>query len=78
MQKAKLEVSPECTLKEVQWNTPYLEYDKLNESPYLTALSPQTAIIVFKERLGVFDIKVNFKDKYSPDLRSAVCKCQPL
>ena len=42
-------------------------------NPYLTALSPQTAKIIFKARLGVFDKKVNFKDKYSPDL-SAICK----
>ena len=48
--------------------TQHLEFDKLNESPYLTALYPQTARINFKARLGVFDIKVNFKDKYSPDL----------
>ena len=44
--------------------THLLKFDKLNESPYLTALSPQTAGIIFKARLGVFDIKVNFKDKY--------------
>ena len=54
--------------------TQHLEFDKLNESPYLTALSPQTARIIFKERLGVFDIKVNFKDKYSSDLSCAMCK----
>ena len=47
---------------------------KLNEPPYLTALSPQTARIIFKARLGVFDIKANFKDKYSPDLSCAICK----
>ena len=47
---------------------------KLDESPYLTALSPQTARMIFKARLGVFDMKVNFKDKYSPDLNCAVCK----
>ena len=54
--------------------TQHLEFDKLNESPYLTALSPQTARIVFKARPGVFDIKVNFKDKYSSDLSCAICK----
>ena len=54
--------------------TQHLEFDKLNESPYLTALSPQTARIIFKARLGVFDIKVNFKDKYSTDLSCAICK----
>ena len=48
--------------------TQHLEFGKLTESPYLTALSPQTARIIFKARLGVFDIKVNFKDKYSPTL----------
>ena len=53
--------------------TQHLEFDKLNESPYLTALSPQTARIIFKASLGVFDIKVNFKDKYSPDLNCAIC-----
>ena len=36
----------------------HLKFDKLNESPYLTALSPQTARIIFKARLGVFDLKV--------------------
>ena len=54
--------------------TQHLEFDKLNESPYLTALSPQTARIVFKVRLGVFDTKVNFKDQYSSDLSCAMCK----
>ena len=49
--------------------THHLKFDKLNESPYLTALSPQTARIIFKARLGVFDLKDNFKDKYSPDLK---------
>ena len=29
---------------------------------------------MFKARLGVFDIKVNFKDKYSPDLSCVTCK----
>ena len=53
--------------------TQHLEFDKLNESRYLTALSPQTARIIFKARLGVFHIKVNFKDKYSPDLSCAIC-----
>ena len=52
------------------------EFDKLNESPCLTALhvSPQTTRISFKARLGVFDTKVNFKDNYSPDLSCAICK----
>ena len=54
--------------------TQYLEFGKLNESPYLTALSPQTARIIFKARLGVFDIKVNCKDKCSSDLSCAICK----
>ena len=43
--------------------TQHMESDKLNESPYLTALSPQTARIIFRAILGVFDIEVNFKDK---------------
>ena len=42
--------------------------------PYLTALSPQTPRIIFKARFGVFDTKVNFKDKYSPDFSCAICK----
>ena len=33
--------------------TQHLEFGKLNESPYSTALSPQTARIIFKARLGV-------------------------
>ena len=53
--------------------TQHLEFDKLNESLYLTALSPQTARIIFKARFGVFDIKVNFKYKYSPYLSCAIC-----
>ena len=50
--------------------TQHLKYDKLNESPYWTVLSPQTARTIFKARLGVLDIKVNFKTKYSPDLNN--------
>ena len=34
--------------------TQHLEYDRLNESHYLTVLSPQTARIIFKARFGVF------------------------
>ena len=35
--------------------TQHLEFGgKLNESPYLIALSPQTARIIFKVRLGRF------------------------
>ena len=56
-----------CSLTETcneNKKTQHLEFDKLNESPYLTALSAQTArIILFKARLCVFDIKVSFKDK---------------
>ena len=54
--------------------THHLKFDKLNESPYLTALPPQTARIIFKARLGIFHIKVDFKDKYSPDVGCAICK----
>ena len=53
--------------------TQHLKFDKLNESSYLTALSPQTARIIFKARLCISYIKVNFKDKYSPDLSCAIC-----
>ena len=53
--------------------TKHLVFDKLNEPSYLTVLFPQTARIIFKVRLGVFDIKANFKDKYSPELSCAIC-----
>ena len=67
-----------CLTKTCKENkkTQHLEYDKLNESPYLTVLSPRTARIIFKARRGVFDIKanLNLKAKYSPNLSCTICK----
>ena len=53
--------------------TQHMENDKSNEF-ICNFISPQTARIIFKARLRVFDIKVNFKNKCIPDLSCAICK----
>ena len=55
--------APRCLTKTCNENkkTQHLEYNKLNESLYLTALSPQTARIIFKARLFVLILKLTSK-----------------
>ena len=42
--------------------------------PFFYYLTEEADFLIFKARLGVFDIKVNFKDKYSSDLSCAIYK----
>ena len=42
-----------------------LSYDKLIKAPYLTSLKPEIARMVFRARVGIYDIKENLKKKYA-------------
>ena len=48
--------------------TYFLSYDKLIKSPFLTSLKPEIAHMVFRARVGIYDIKENFKKKYDGKL----------
>ena len=45
-----------------------LSYDKLIKAPYITSFKPEIARMVFRARVGVYDIKENFKKKYDGKL----------
>ena len=45
-------------------NTCLLSYDKLIKAPYLTSFKPEIVCMVFTARVGIYDIKENFKRKY--------------
>ena len=38
-----------------------LSYDKLIKAPYLTSFKPEIARMVFRARVGIYDIKENFE-----------------
>ena len=54
-----------------------LSYDKLIKAPYLTRLKPETARIVFRARVGIYNIKENFKKKYNDKLSCPFCRQSP-
>ena len=43
-------------------------------APYLSNLKPEVARMVFRARVGVYDIKDNFKRKYDGDLNRPFCR----
>ena len=54
--------------------TKHLRYFKLGIQPYITSLNPETVRSVFKPRLNMYEIKVNFKkmsesDFYVPSIK---------
>ena len=51
----------------------YMRYTKLEQPTYLTELDPKYAQMIFKAKLEMFDIKVNFKGLYSSNLQCPFC-----
>ena len=56
--------------------TMHLTYHSVKRAEYLEKLEPNLARIVFKARVRMFDIKVNYKNKYSTDLSCPFCKME--
>ena len=54
-----------------------LSYDKLIKAPYLTSFKPEIAHMVFRARVGIYDIKKNFKKEYDGKLSCPFCKQSP-
>ena len=54
--------------------TMHLTCHSVKRAEYLEKLEPNLARIVFKARVRMFDIKVNYKNKYSNDLSFPFCK----
>ena len=52
--------------------TMHLNYHSVKRAEYLEKLEPNLARIVFKARVRMFDIEVNYKSKYSTDLSCPV------
>ena len=57
-------------------NTKHLWYSKLGIQPYITRLGSETARIVFKARLSMCEIMVNFKKMYESDFSFPFCKIE--
>ena len=51
-----------------------LSYSKLMRASYLSKFKPKVARMVFIARVGVYDIKDNFKRKHDGDLNSPFCR----
>ena len=52
----------------VNKKTCLLSYDKLIRAPYITSFKPEIARMVFRARVGIYDIKENLKKKYDGKL----------
>ena len=51
-----------------------LSYSKLTRAPYLSNFKLEAARMVFRARVGVYDIKDTFKGKYDGDLNCPFCR----
>ena len=56
--------------------TSHLRYHRLERASYVTNVDPEIARIIFKARPRVFDVKENFKKKYSYCLLCPFCKAE--
>ena len=56
--------------------TSHLRYHRLERASYVTNVDQEIARIIFKTRLQVFDVKENFKKKYSYCLSCPFCKTE--
>ena len=54
-----------------------LSYGKLIKAPYFTSFKPEIARMVFRARVGIYDIKENFKKKYDGKLSCPFCRQSP-
>ena len=48
-------------------------YSNLKCQEYITSLHPKLSRLLFKAKLGMFDIKGNFKNKYRNNLLFPIC-----
>ena len=56
--------------------TMHFIYHSVKRTEYLEKREPNLARVVFKARVRMFDIKVNYKNKYSNDLNCPFCKME--
>ena len=56
--------------------TMHLTYHSIKRADYLEKLEPNLARIVFKAIVRMFDIRVNYKNRYSTDLSCPFCKME--
>ena len=54
--------------------TSYLSYEKLERQEYITVIEPRYAQLVFKARLQIFPIRVNFPQMYKRNLLCFFCE----
>ena len=64
-----------CLLKGCHSNskTALLRYNKYRPVDYLTKLDPPIARVLIKARLGMFEVKTNFKKKYNYKFNFPFC-----
>ena len=64
-----------CLLESCQSNrkTACLRNNKFKSVDFLTKLDPETARVLIKARLRMFEVKVNFKRKYNYKLNCPFC-----
>ena len=66
-----------CDQTSVQSKTKFIKRrNALQQQKYIQELLASTARRAFEVRLGMFDIKCNYKNKYSPNLKCRVCNKQ--
>ena len=54
--------------------TSHLTYSRLKTSKYLHELDPQHARVIFRAKVRILDLKINFKKKYAQDLLCPFCR----
>ena len=64
-----------CLLERCHSNrkTALLRYNKFKSVDYLTIHDPPIARVLIKARLGMFEVKINFKKKYNYKLNCPFC-----
>ena len=54
--------------------TSHLTYPRLKTSKYLHELDPQHARVIFRAKVRILDLKINFKKKHAQDLLCPFCR----
>ena len=66
-----------CDQTSLQSKTKFIKRkNALQQQKYIQELPAPTARRAFEVRLGTFDIKHNYKNKYSPNLKCRLCNKQ--
>ena len=68
---AFLSLTEKCSTNK---KTCLLSYSKLMRAPYISNFKPEVARMVFRARVGVYDIKENFKRKHDGGLTGPFCR----